>query len=45
MRATLGGVDVVREKDTKAAEKDGWWGDPVPQVSKEMVRASHPSDR
>jgi hypothetical protein len=40
----LGGVDVARERDTKAAEKEGWWGENVPQVSPESLRASH-SDR
>ena len=40
----LGGVDVARERDTRAAEKEGWWGDPVPQVSQEVVRATT-SDR
>jgi hypothetical protein len=35
----LGGVDVAREKDTKAAQKEGWWGDPVPQVTPELAQA------
>jgi hypothetical protein len=39
----LGGVDVANEKDAKASEKEGWWGDPIPQVPPEMA---HPkSDR
>jgi hypothetical protein len=33
----LGGVDVARERDSKASEKEGWWGDPVPQVTRESV--------
>ncbi|HWC02113.1 MAG TPA: hypothetical protein VHF87_05030 [Methylomirabilota bacterium] len=40
----FGGVDVARERDAKAAEKDGWWGDPVAQVSPELARAPK-SDR
>jgi hypothetical protein len=40
----LGGVDVARERDSKASEKEGWWGDSVPQVSREMVRMQQ-SDR
>ena len=40
----LGGVDVAREKDTKAAEKDGWWGEPVAQVPPELALAPK-SDR
>lgn len=40
----LGGVDVVKERDTKASEKEGWWGDSVLQVSPEAVRATQ-SDR
>ena len=40
----LGGVDVVKERDTKAAQKEGWWGDPVAQVSPELAQAPK-SDR
>jgi len=40
----LGGVDIARERDTRAAEKEAWWGDPVPQVSRESVPI-HQSDR
>jgi hypothetical protein len=40
----LGGVDVAKERDTKAAQKEGWWGEPVPRVAPEMVRPG-PSDR
>jgi hypothetical protein len=40
----LGGVDIARERDSRAAEKEGWWGDPVPQVSREMV-PTHKSER
>ena len=40
----LGGVDVARERDTKAAEKEGWWGEPVAQVSPELAQAPK-SDR
>ena len=40
----LGGVDVARERDTRAAEKEGWWGEEIPQVSPEVVRVSQ-SDR
>jgi hypothetical protein len=29
----LGGIAVAREKDSKASDKDGWWGDPVPQLA------------
>jgi hypothetical protein len=35
----LGGVDVAKERDARAAQKEGWWGDPVPQVSQETARA------
>ena len=39
----LGGVDVAQDKDAKASQKEGWWGDPIPQVPPEMA---HPkSDR
>ena len=34
----LGGVDVARQQDAKASEKEGWWGDPTPQVSPEVLR-------
>jgi hypothetical protein len=40
----LGGVDVARERDTKAAEKEGWWGDPVARVSSDLTQ-SRKSDR
>jgi len=40
----LGGVDVAREKDAKAAEKEGWWGEPVAQVPPELAQAPK-SDR
>jgi hypothetical protein len=40
----LGGVDVAKERDTRAAKKEGWWGEPVPQVPPEMAR-SEQSDR
>jgi hypothetical protein len=35
----LGGVDVARERDAKAAEKEGWWGEPAAQVSASQVEA------
>lgn len=34
----LGGVDVAREKDRQTAEKQGWWGDPIAQVSPELAK-------
>jgi hypothetical protein len=34
----LGGVDVARERDVKAAEKEGWWGDPVAQIPPELAQ-------
>jgi hypothetical protein len=40
----LGGVDIAREKDAKAAEKEGWWGEPVAQVPPELALAPK-SDR
>lgn len=40
----LGGVDVARERDAKAAEKEGWWGEPVAQVPPELAQAPK-SDR
>ena len=40
----LGGVDVARERDAKAAKKEGWWGDPVAQVAPELAQAPK-SDR
>jgi hypothetical protein len=41
----LGGVDVVHDRDTRASEKDGWWGEPVAQVPPEMARPPKSSDR
>jgi len=41
----LGGVDVAHELDAKAAEKEGWWGEPVAQVPPEMAQPPRPSDR
>jgi hypothetical protein len=39
----LGGVDVAQDKDARASQKEGWWGEPIPQVPPEMA---HPkSDR
>jgi hypothetical protein len=40
----LGGVDVAKPRDSAAAQKDGWWGDPVAQVSPELAQAPK-SDR
>ena len=40
----LGGVDVAHERDLKAAEKEGWWGDSVAQIPPEMAMAPR-SDR
>ena len=40
----LGGVDVARERDAKAAQKEGWWGEPVAQVPPELAQAPK-SDR
>jgi hypothetical protein len=40
----LGGVNVTREKDTKASEKDGWWGETIPEVTPELAKAPQ-SDR
>jgi hypothetical protein len=40
----LGGVDVAKQRDIKAAQKEGWWGDPVAQVSPEVAQAPK-SDR
>ena len=34
----LGGVDVARERDSRAAEQEGWWGEPVAQVSPEVAQ-------
>ena len=39
----LGGVDVAHERDSKAAEKEAWWGEPVAQVPPEMAQPK--SDR
>ena len=41
----LGGVNVSRERDIKASEKEGWWGDPVAQVPPEMAQPPKASDR
>ena len=41
----LGGVDVAHERDARAAEKEGWWGDPVAQVPPEMAQPPKGSDR
>jgi hypothetical protein len=39
----LGGVDVAQDKDAKASQKEGWWGDADPAGPAEMA---HPkSDR
>jgi hypothetical protein len=35
----LGGVDVARERDGRAAEREGWWGEPVAQVSPGVAQA------
>ena len=40
----LGGVDVARERDSEAAVKEGWWGDPVAQVPPGLAQAPK-SDR
>jgi hypothetical protein len=40
----LGGVDVARERDAKAAQKEGWWGELVAQVAPELAQAPK-SDR
>jgi len=40
----LGGVSLAREKDFRAAEKEGWWGEPAVQVPPELVQAER-SDR
>jgi hypothetical protein len=40
----LGGVDVAKERDVKAADKENWWGDPVAQVPPELAQAPK-SDR
>ena len=40
----LGGVDVARERDAKAAQKEDWWGEPVAQVPPELAQAPK-SDR
>ena len=40
----LGGVDVAREKDAKAATKEAWWGEPVAQVPPELAQPPR-SDR
>ena len=40
----FGGVDVARERDAKAAQKEGWWGEPVAQVPPELAQAPK-SDR
>ena len=41
----LGGVDVAHERDSRAAEKEGWWGDPVAQVPPEMAQPPKVSER
>jgi hypothetical protein len=41
----LGGVDVAHDRDARAAEKEGWWGDPVAQVPPEMAQPPKSSDR
>ena len=40
----LGGVDVAKERDVKAAENENWWGEPVAQVPPEMAQTPK-SDR
>lgn len=40
----LGGVSLARERDMKASQKEGWWGEPVAQVPPELLRADQ-SDR
>jgi hypothetical protein len=34
----LGGVDVAREHDANASQKESWWGDPVAQVPPELAK-------
>ena len=34
----LGGVDVAREQDKNISDKQGWWGDPIAQVSPELAK-------
>lgn len=34
----LGGVNVSRQKDTKASEKEGWWGEPAYEISPETAK-------
>jgi hypothetical protein len=34
----LGGVSVQRDRDVRAAQKEGWWGEAVPQVPPGVVR-------
>lgn len=36
----LGGVDVSRDRDVKAAAKEGWWGETVPQVPTSAITSS-----
>jgi len=35
----LGGVDVAHERDAKAAQKEGWWGEPVAQIPPDMAKS------
>src|SRR5262245_31746312 len=39
----LGGVNLSRAQDSKASEKEGWWGEPAREVSPEQVKTP-PSD-
>ncbi len=36
----LGGVSVARERDIRAAQREAWWGEPVPQVPPELARSA-----
>src|SRR5262249_50184874 len=41
----LGGVDVVHERDVKAARKEGGWGARVAQIPPELAQVPKSSDR
>jgi hypothetical protein len=40
----LGGVNVSRERDNKASQKEGWWGEPAAEISPDLAKSLN-SDR
>jgi hypothetical protein len=41
----LGGVPVARERDVQASSKEGWWGEPVSELTRSSSPQSPVSER